>query len=87
MRQSPDFTEAQAASYSKQLSAIFPDVDDGDVVTVLYIPEKGALFFFNGKPCGAIKDNVLAQRFFGIWFSPNTSEPELRAALLHLNTN
>ena len=85
MRRSPDFPEAQAASYTSQLSAIFPNVDEGDVVTVLYLPQKGALFYFNGKPCGAIKDKAFAQRFFNIWFSPHTSEPELRAALLRLN--
>ena len=36
----------------------------------------------NGKPTGEIRDAEFARLFFGIWLSPKTSEPELRAALL-----
>jgi hypothetical protein len=31
---------------------------------------------------GQLSDADLAQHFFGIWLSPQTSEPRLRSALL-----
>jgi hypothetical protein len=82
MQRSADFPQVQTASYTQQLGAIFPDVNDGDIITTLYLPQKGVLFFYNGKPCGAIKDKAFAQRFLNIWLSPTTSEPKLRANLL-----
>jgi len=82
MQENEPLTEAQAASYGKQLAAIFPDVRDKDVITAIYLPKKGALFFHNGKPAGKIEDDEFAQRFMNIWLSPKTSEPQLRKQLL-----
>jgi hypothetical protein len=33
---------------------------------------------------GEVRDATFARLFFGIWLSPRTSEPQLRAALLGL---
>jgi len=60
----------------------FPDVKAGDRITGVYSPEEGARFFHNARPTGYSGDKSFAQRFFGIWLSPWTSQPELRAALL-----
>ena len=39
-------------------------------------------FFLNGRARGEPRDAEFAKWFFGIWFSPRTSEPALRLALL-----
>ncbi|MGP1684941.1 MAG: hypothetical protein ACTS8S_21670 [Giesbergeria sp.] len=39
-------------------------------------------FLFNGQAHGQIDDPLFARLFFGIWLSPQSSEPTLRAALL-----
>jgi hypothetical protein len=41
-------------------------------------------FFVNAKATGEMRDAELARLFFGIWLSPNTSEPQLRQTLLGL---
>jgi len=82
MHRSETLSKEQIASYTEQLGKIFPDVREGDVITALYLPKKGAIFFYNGKPSGSIKDNAFATRFLSIWLSPETSEPKLRQELL-----
>ena len=41
-------------------------------------------FFKNGAPTGEVNEPGFAQDFFGVWLSPNTSEPDLRKSLLNL---
>lgn len=77
--------QAKAASYRQQLLKLFPDVVPGDTITALYDPNKGIVFCFNGKPGGSIRDMEFAREFMAIWFSPQTSEPKLRKALLASN--
>ncbi len=64
------------------MTAIFPDVGEGDRLTGLHRPGEAARFFFNGKPVGDVRDAEFARFFFGIWLAPQTSEPGLRDALL-----
>ena len=74
----PGLRKAWAAA----LEAVFRDVRRGDAITALWVPGQGASFFCNGAPTGIIEAE-LARRFLDIWFSPRTTAPELRAALLH----
>ena len=60
----------------------FPDVDEGDRITGVQRPGEGVRFFHNGTLRGEVRDADFARRFFGIWLSPQTSEPELRQSLL-----
>lgn len=78
----PDAAEAPFSDYARELSAVFRPVKDGDRITALYIPNKGAFFFYNGTQTGVITSPELAARFFAIWLGPNTSEPAMRKALL-----
>lgn len=82
MRRSAAIPDAQAKTWSGQLQRVLPDIKKGDRVMGLYRPGLGAQFLVNGKPAGDIADAGFARLFFGIWLSPNTSEPALRAALL-----
>lgn len=70
-----------------QLSALFPDVSPGDTLVGAYRPQHG-LQLWRRTPAwqngGEVGDLDLARRFFGIWLSPQTSEPAMRSALLRL---
>ena len=71
----------KAQSWLQQLSAIFPNIKKGDSLTGIYLPDQGAQFLYDNQPVGEIKDTELAQRFFAIWLSPQTSAPKLRQRL------
>jgi len=72
----------QARRWGEQMGALFPDVKAGDRLTGIHLPGVGVRFVFNGQPLGEMFDAEFARLFFGIWLSPQTSEPKLRLALL-----
>jgi hypothetical protein len=80
----PSLSDAVLADYRTTMSGLFPDVEAGDRITGLYTLDGTARFFRNGRLTGQVHDPAFARAFFGIWLSPQTSEPELRAHLLHL---
>ncbi len=82
MRRSAAISDAQAARWTTELLRVIPDVRKGDRITGVHRPGVGALFWVNGQASGEIRDAEFARLFFGIWLSPNTSEPQLRQALL-----
>ena len=86
-RQSP-MTPAQESAWEGQMRALFPDVKSGDRITGVNQPDTGAVFWINGRLLGEVRDPAFAKQFFGIWLSPQTSEPQLRRALLaHAKTS
>jgi Chalcone isomerase-like len=82
MKRVGEFGEAESQRWLDAMKRIFPDVNDGDRITGVHRPGEGALFYINGKPAGEIREAAFARLFFGIWLSPRTSEPALRASLL-----
>ena len=82
MRRSKPVSDAQAARWTAEMLRVIPDVRTGDRVMGVHQPGVGAAFWVNGKNTGEIQDAEFARLFFGIWLSPNTSEPKLREALL-----
>lgn len=80
-RQAP-ISDAQARRWGDQMRALFPDVKAGERLTGIHLPGVGARFVFNGQSLGDLADAEFARLFFGIWLSPQTSEPRLRLALL-----
>lgn len=82
MRRIGPFSAAQATRWQQALQAALPDVQPGDRLTGLYQPGSGATFRLRGRTVGTVPDAEFARLFFGIWLSPQTSEPQLRAALL-----
>ncbi len=83
-RQAPitPMTPAQEAAWENQMRALFPDVSSGDRLTGVNQPGTGVVFWSNGRLLGEVRDPLFAKLFFGIWLSPQTSEPPLRRALL-----
>jgi hypothetical protein len=57
-------------------------VRKGDRILGAHRPGVGASFWVNGQASGDIRDAEFSRLFFGIWLSPKTSEPSMRAALL-----
>jgi len=82
MRRQGPIAPALAERWLSTMKTTFPDVREGDRLTGVYRPGAAARFFHNGAARGEWSDPAMAQRFFGIWLSPQTSEPALREALL-----
>lgn len=82
MRRQGPIADEQARRWLDQMGTLFPDVRDGDRLTGLKRPGETARFFANGRPIGEVRDGEFARMFFGIWLSPQTSQPGLRSALL-----
>ncbi|HSO08197.1 MAG TPA: chalcone isomerase family protein [Pelomicrobium sp.] len=70
------------ARWEREMARVFPDVKAGDRLVGVNVPGLGARFYGNNGFIGEIADPEFAQAFFGIWLSPGTREPDLRAALL-----
>lgn len=86
MRRVGPFSTEQAERWQAALQAALPDVKPGDTLTGLYQPGSGAVFRLGSKVVGEVADPEFARLFFGIWLSPNTSEPALRQSLLASRT-
>lgn len=82
MARSGPLDEAQRSAWLAQMTALFPDVNAGDRITGVLTPKVGVAFYLNGRALGEVREPRFAERFMGIWLSPDTSEPALRTALL-----
>ena len=82
MRPLTGFDASREAVWLARMTELFPDVGDGDTLVGLHLPGVGARFVLNGQVRGQVDDPLFARLFFGIWLSPQTSEPALRQALL-----
>lgn len=76
------FSDEQSTRWLLAMTRLFPDVRGGDRLTGVQRPGQAARFFLNGALRGEVPDADFTRLFFGIWLSPRTSEPKLRAQLL-----
>jgi len=81
-RRQAEIAPADGERWLAAMRQLFPDVADGDRLTGVNLPGQGLRFFFNGQLRGEVMDPAFARLFLGIWLSPRTSEPALRASLL-----
>lgn len=81
MQRQGDFDSTHSKAWLARMRELFPDVKSGDRITGFHFPGVGARFVVNGRPVGEVRDTQFAKLFFGIWLSPQTSEPGLRCAL------
>lgn len=82
MRRVGTVPEEAQSRWLAQMQGLFPDVQKGDRLLGVHRPGEGAFFWLNGQMRGELRDAQFARLFFGIWLSPQTSEPALRQALL-----
>ncbi|MFM1990713.1 MAG: putative exported protein [Pseudomonadota bacterium] len=69
------------------MKRLFPDVAKGDRLTGVHEPGRGARFFLNDRPIGAVEDPDFASAFFAIWLDERTVAPALRESLLRQAAN
>ena len=82
MRRQGPITDVQAQAWLAEMEAAFPDVKAGDRISGSLEPGTAVHFYVNGQPRRRVADAAFARLFFGIWLSPQTSEPGLREQLL-----
>lgn len=74
-------SQAACAHYAAQLKTLWPDVQKGDRITAL-AQGNDTVFFHNGRKLGHLAGTEFMQAFFGIWLSPQSSQPAMRRQLL-----
>jgi hypothetical protein len=82
MERSGPLDKATAQSWLTFMVQTFPNVVDGTRLSALQKPSDAVRFFVDGKAAGELRDSEFARRFFGIWLSPLTSQPQMRQQLL-----
>jgi len=82
MRRVGSISPEKEKSWLETMRKTFPDVKSGDRITAFHKPGVGIRFFINGLAHASIDDPEFSRFFFGIWLSPNTSEPKMRTELL-----
>ncbi len=73
--------EAIYQSYLPQLKQMWPNIKDGDSLSLL-VEQGSSHFYFNERYLGVIDETEFSEIFLSIWLSENTSQPELRDELL-----
>jgi hypothetical protein len=80
-----NLSHPRQAEWLERLAALWPDISEGDVLS-LQVDERGnSRFLLNGEQLGRIEDEAFARQFVAIWLAPETSQPELRLALTGQN--
>ena len=74
--------DSRHGAWLETLGTLWPDVRKHDVLALSITEDGSAAFTFNGEPLGVIEDPDFGSAFAGIWLSPTTTRPELRAALI-----
>lgn len=74
--------EVKLATWHGQLRNIFPDVDEGIVLTGVKTKSGATVFYKDDMEIGSINDPEFSEAFFNIWLSEKTSAPGLRRMLL-----
>lgn len=82
MRRGGTLAPATETQWLNIMRSAFPDVQTGDRITGVNRPQQGVRFYLNGQLKADVNDPAFADRFFGMWLAPWTSEPAMRLALL-----
>jgi hypothetical protein len=69
-------------NWSEQLRGILTDVNKGDVVSYIYVPNGTTFFYKNHQFLGKINDADFCRWFFGIWLHPKAAHVKLRKDLI-----
>ncbi len=75
-------TATQKQAWLATLVRLIPNVRSGERLSGVYAPDKGMQLLHQDRLVGEVTDVELAQRFFGIWLAPETSQRQLRQQLL-----
>ena len=73
---------AQKQTWAGVLLSLIPNVRSGERLTGSCTADKDMQLLHQDRLLGEVTDVELAQRFFGIWLAPETSQRQLRQQLL-----
>jgi hypothetical protein len=79
-------TDDQRNRWSKALAEMMPDVGLGDRLLGWFTPGSHVEFYSATKALGILNDPEFVQMFSAIWLDERARSPQLRQALLGLNT-
>ncbi|MDN2662228.1 chalcone isomerase family protein [Psychromonas sp. 14N.309.X.WAT.B.A12] len=79
------FASERYSSYLEQLRNMWPDIKEGDQLAFVAQGNNSA-FYYNERFIGQIDGKDFRNIFMAIWFSENTSQPELRDTLLGIKS-
>jgi hypothetical protein len=65
-----------------KLGALIPNVAEGDLLTLTYVPGKGTVVSVKGVEKGTIEGKDFADALFGVWLGANPVQGNLKADLL-----
>jgi hypothetical protein len=65
-----------------QLAKMLPDVKEGDVIALTWIPDKGTQVEVRGTTTGTIEGRDFADALFSVWLGPNPVQEDLKVALV-----
>lgn len=82
MRNQGYTNEVKLADWHTQMRDIFPDVNEGNILTGVYANNGETIFYKDDNEIGRISDPEFGLQFFNIWLSEKTSAPDLRRKLL-----
>ena len=77
-----DLAHDRHQAWLDTLARLWPDVNENDVRALQLDENDRSTFYLNGELLGTVADPDFGTHFLGIWLSPRTSRPELRAALI-----
>lgn len=80
-------SKRMADNWRAKMSEIFPNVQKGSNLTGVRASDGTTIFYHDGKEAGRIADPEFGSRFFAIWLSPETTEPQLRYELLGMSNS
>lgn len=74
--------EPTLARWRADMLQAFVDVEPGDQLSAVYLPDQGVRFYAGERLTAEFDDPAFARAFFGIWLDPATRAPALRKQLL-----
>jgi hypothetical protein len=66
----------------RRFKAMFPPVEQNDVIVLTYVPGTGTTVVAKGKEAGIIEGKDFADVLFAVWIGSNPVDAALRSALL-----
>lgn len=77
-----NLTHPRQQAWLDTLQALWPDISASDVLSVRIDEQEHSSFFLNGELLGRIEEEAFSRQFLAIWLARETSQPELRRALI-----
>lgn len=82
MKKQAKFEKSQLDHWESQMRDIFPEVKEGDAITLEVVKPNLTRFYHNNNLRGQINDGAFTQAFSGIWLGERSPHKSMRKKLL-----